>query len=403
MLELTLVFVVLWFCFDYLNLMIQRKTEPKGFDIEHTYAIDFGIKDEYKELYHLLSGKADNDTLTDIFVENSLRITEKLKQMPEIEDVCYSGNSKPYGFGNSYYSFKVDTVYAMALTKYVSSEYFNVFKIKVDKNPEYDWDNPASKQIIIGANDENNFGNRPIDEIKVVASGRDTLRIAGIANKFKYLDYERYSETAYLLMKRHKLIPYSYEGEISFRVKPSADVDFVDKFTNTIQDKLDIGPFYFINLTSYQKQKEAVLISWGYADNFKNIFFVILFIVINVFLGIFGTFWFRTQSRQSEIGLRCATGSSKKQIHGLIIGEALLMLVIASIAATIISLILGYYEIIGELGVPSVSKAGHFGIVHYLANYSVTIILLSIMALIGTYFPARQAMKIQPSEALRAE
>lgn len=404
MLELTLVFVVLWFCFDYLNLMVQRRMQPKGFDIEHTYTINFGIKDEYKDLYHSLTEREQNDSLIEVFVDNSMRIVERLKQMPAIEAVCFSSNSMPYGFGNAYNGYKVDSVNRNVLTRHVTPEYFDVFKINVDKISGYDWANRAAKQIIIGTNENGDFIDKPISEIStIIRNSNDTLKVTGIADKQKYLEYQRYAEIAFLPMAKHRLIPYPYECEISLRVKPSADVDFVRQFTSGIQDKLDIGPYYFINIMSYEKQKEATIIAWGYKDNFKNILFVILFIVINVFLGVFGTFWFRTQSRQSEIGLRCAVGSSKKQINGIILGESLLMLVLASIAATVIAMILGYYNVISGLGIPSVSFAGHFGIIHYIANYLATLVLLAIMVLVGTYFPARQAMQIQPSEALRAE
>ena len=63
-------------------------------------------------------------------------------------------------------------------------------------------------------------------------------------------------------------------------------------------------------------------------------------------LGILGTFYFRTQSRRSEIGLRIALGSSKRKIRSLIFTETLLLLFLASIVATILCMALRFADLI---------------------------------------------------------
>ena len=49
-----------------------------------------------------------------------------------------------------------------------------------------------------------------------------------------------------------------------------------------------------------------------------------------------GTFWFRTRHRRSEISLRMAMGSSRSRIRSRLLGEGLLLLVLAAIPALII-------------------------------------------------------------------
>lgn len=50
------------------------------------------------------------------------------------------------------------------------------------------------------------------------------------------------------------------------------------------------------------------------------------FMLINVFFGIIGTFWLRTQARQGEMGLRIALGSNRSQLSRLMNLEGLVLL-----------------------------------------------------------------------------
>ena len=63
---------------------------------------------------------------------------------------------------------------------------------------------------------------------------------------------------------------------------------------------------------------------------------IVIFFVFNVFIGLMGTFWFRTRHRRSEIALRMAMGSSRGRIRWQLLGEGLLLLALASIPALMI-------------------------------------------------------------------
>ena len=405
MLELLLVFVVMWFCYDYLNFMIRRYNQPIGHDVEHTYVLEFGMKDEYKEQYYSLSRSNETDSIQQLYADDGMLILERIKQMPYIESACFSQSALPYGNANSQYGFTIDSINESALTRIVSPEYFDVYKINVRKYPWYDWANSSANQLIISPDERGLFIKKAVDSVNEVGYGENNLlRVAGIANKLKFIDYQRYIQMVFLPIDKWATVPSNHDIDISIRVKPNADSDFIYKFKNDVQDKLDIGPYYFINIRSMEKQREYQILAYGYTDSIRNVAFVIAFIVINVFLGVFGTFWFRTQSRRSEIGLRCAIGSSKRQISSLILVESLLMLFIISIPATIISLFFSFFEVVNQLGVPSVyHNFNDLGLFYYISNYLGTMIVLAIMIFFGTYFPARQAMNIQPSDALRAE
>ena len=63
---------------------------------------------------------------------------------------------------------------------------------------------------------------------------------------------------------------------------------------------------------------------------------IVAFLLLNVFFGVTGTFWMRTQARRSETGLRMAVGASKGRVVFWLNTEGLLILLLALIPIIII-------------------------------------------------------------------
>ena len=122
----------------------------------------------------------------------------------------------------------------------------------------------------------------------------------------------------------------------------------------------------------------------------------IFFLLLNIFLGIIGTFWFRTQHRRAEIALRMALGSTRWGICGRLMGEGVLLLLISAIPALVVAWNLGYAELVEVTRMPF--TAGRFAI-----TVLGTFILIAGMIVIGIGYPARRAMSIEPAEALHEE
>lgn len=71
----------------------------------------------------------------------------------------------------------------------------------------------------------------------------------------------------------------------------------------------------------------------------------IAFFLLNVLLGVVGTFWYRTQQRSAEIGLRMAMGATRKGIFWQLVKEGLALLTVAFIPSAIIFANLLYMEV----------------------------------------------------------
>jgi putative ABC transport system permease protein len=123
---------------------------------------------------------------------------------------------------------------------------------------------------------------------------------------------------------------------------------------------------------------------------------VLGFLLMNIFLGVTGTFWFRTQQRRKEVALRMALGSSRKTVFFRLVCEGMGLLLLAAIPAVVIALNVGMAELVDVDKMPF--TAGRF-----LLAVLFTLLLMALMIIAGISYPARKAMNIQPAEALHDE
>ena len=193
-------------------------------------------------------------------------------------------------------------------------------------------------------------------------------------------------------------------SQIVFRVKPAADgPDYREKFLREIAPKLDTDNAFVADAAPYTEQQLQFEVMNGDTDKVNSQAVVVLFLLVNVFLGLIGTFWFRTRRRRSEIALRMAMGSTRGGVFRLLIGEGLLLLALVTLPAMVVCYNVGMAEFtIGRTSLISTWPI-EWSVIRFLAGSLGAWLLIALMVVIGIWFPARQAMKIEPAEALHEE
>lgn len=112
--ELILIFTILWFCCDYLSLVISRYMQPLGYDITNTYQVKIG------EIPSTIIGEVSEDEKIKAFQD----IVERLKSNPQIENVSLSNSALPYSGGMNFANYKVDSLVMSAMwNKRVSNSF----------------------------------------------------------------------------------------------------------------------------------------------------------------------------------------------------------------------------------------------------------------------------------------
>ena len=107
--------------------------------------------------------------------------------------------------------------------------------------------------------------------------------------------------------------------------------------------------------------------------------------------GIYGVMSYTVAQRRREIGVRVALGATRRQVFRIIVGEGLM--------TTAAGVLLG---VIAALALTRTVSGLLFGVTPTdpLTFVSV-IVMLTIVALLACYIPARRAMTVEPLEALR--
>jgi predicted permease len=110
-------------------------------------------------------------------------------------------------------------------------------------------------------------------------------------------------------------------------------------------------------------------------------------------LGLYGVISYSVTQRTQEIGIRMALGAQRGEVLGLVIGQGMIL---AGIGAGI--------GLAASVAFSSMLRSQLFEVSAFdPLTFSVTVLVLIVAALAGSYIPARRATKVDPMDALRYE
>lgn len=150
----------------------------------------------------------------------------------------------------------------------------------------------------------------------------------------------------------------------------------------------DLAPYWIKTLGEYQNQKRDRV------RLLSNVFigFAAIAIILAA-VGIYGVLVFATGQRNREIGLRRALGAHDRQVLGAVMRGALFQVGVGLLLGAMFAPLMGRALKEGLLGMPPDDPA----------VYSVVLVLLIVTSMLASWIPARRALRIQPSSALRCE
>lgn len=396
MLEYIVVFCVLWFCCDYLYFIGKSYLEDPGFDTHHTYLIRMGKKD-------IPAGEnEDNAAYVSLF-------EERVKRFPGIERLAISELSIPYTpvINANGYTYNADSAWIMMVYNRVTPDFFDVYRMKLQSGRTLNENDAITGTSLVITPDRNGnigmFGTGPFPakDIQVFKHQPHQWDVVGVYQKTKRGFYEPFNSTVYEALAP-KDIDLAYM-DISVRVKPEEEHNFAERFVADMRQQLFIGPYFLITVIPSREIEKATIDTYV-TDNLNSVLSVTAFLMVNIFLALIGTFWSRTQSRRSEIGLRIAMGASRRNVRNMMFTETLIMLLMTSILSTYICLNLSQTDLLKSLGIPLAQRANAgMGSAQDIINFLITIGFMAFISCLAVWYPARQSSGIPPAEALRDE
>jgi ABC-type antimicrobial peptide transport system permease subunit len=110
-------------------------------------------------------------------------------------------------------------------------------------------------------------------------------------------------------------------------------------------------------------------------------------------IGLYGVMAYRVARRTREIGIRIAIGAGRQSVVWMLVRETLLLVASGAAVGTLASFVANR-AIAGQL----------FGVTpRDPVAITVALSVLGIVSMVASYLPARQASRIDPVKALRAE
>ena len=110
-------------------------------------------------------------------------------------------------------------------------------------------------------------------------------------------------------------------------------------------------------------------------------------------VGIYGVISYSVLQQSHEIGIRMALGAGKGDVLKMVVGQGMLLAVFGVAVGLILAFVLSRFLASMVFGVSALDPATFMGVT----------LLLSAVAFLATYIPAKRATRIDPMIALRYE
>ncbi len=382
---------------------------PMGCDIDHVYQVDLGVYPTVSSQYD--TAFLDKERLSAAWVN----LLAELRAVPGVEEVALSHNSLPHQGNNSsidlfLYSEK-DGKREMVgerdhLRRGVTQGFFRV--LRVEKLNE---DCPSLAACIENPNDEIivsrtscatlGYEGREAELIgqRVHTSFRDTTRTAkvvGIAQDMRVDNYWMWDTQIFGLIPEANLgeTVGEYPGiEISLRVTPEADHLFAEHFMEDYAPKIQFGNFYMAGIRDLESNRYTFQQARRRSN--AHLYILTLFILATVLLGVIGAFWYRTQQRKEQIGIRLSMGDRPARLLNYYVLEGLVLLY----SSLPLAIAFSYFIVVYQMG-----NYYWLGIPWRLPlSVLCTYFIMSLAVWFGIWLPGHRAVRVPIAEAVKDE
>jgi putative ABC transport system permease protein len=283
--------------------------------------------------------------------------------------------------------------YPNAHTVTVSAGFFDAFHRPLLHGREFDADDTADSAMVVIVNEafvreyfpgENPVGRR-LREVE--PSTARALTIVGVAPNINHGMGWKDGDFAPTIYRPVTQLPWRFMT-VAIRTKgePTAYGNLLRNITQKLDP--DLAPYWIKTLEEFQTQKRDLL------RLLANVFtgFALISIILAA-VGIYGVLAFATGQRNREIGVRRALGAHDRQILGAVMRSALLQLAAGLGLGALLAPLMGRLLANALLGLSPDDPV----------VYSIVLVLLMVAALMASWIPARRALRVEPSSALRCE
>lgn len=410
--ELILVAILSWYIFDPVMVVTYERHLPLGYDADRLCMVSVGMLPQEAPGYEPQA--ADSASL----MQTYLNLVDRARQHPDVEQATpvlsfvYPG---AMGNGTSSFIAEGDSVAHTALfieflphTHFFETYGFQSGKGSMSAAQLSDLDNGdyyiMTEDLLEGMFRTHIYRNQRCWKV----NGTDTCYTAvkGTVKSCKYLSNKRPVPIVFMPLQNPDIRSSLDNMRIVVRLKEGVRMErFLHDFRSWMLRQLRIGNLYARELQSYDEINAAR----EFSDStvlYRRSLSIALFFLVNLCLGVIGTFWMQTRTRREEVGVMLSYGATPHRIRLLLLGEGTALTTLATFIGCFIYLQYAFSEGLNTgsslMEAVTPSWVDNFGLHFFLVSLMVYVILL-LVVWIGIYIPARRISSISPTEALRDE
>lgn len=383
--QLIIVGLVLW-VFSWQLLSIWNNYSSDGaFDYRNVYSATLNyIEDTSPAYVSQPEGHTVNDDLA--------LILSTMRSNRYVEEAAYGINALPYTFNFYGSTFKLpgDTVtpefhYNM---RRMSPEMLRVLRIRgvEGESTEELVKQLTNHKVIISQYEKDDFSEKYRGQAAMNSyDSSEVFNIGSVIKPFRRNDFEPQRGATVITSLDNQERP----NNIAIRLKEGATAR---QFLESLNlNDLHVGNVLVYDIKSLEARRESA--QCRYWNEIRTTVVGALFLLVIVFLGFIGTFWFRTRQRRSEVAVRKVNGATDGDIYRRLFSEGLMILVIALIVSIPLT-----YLIVAKLNLTR-------EFIDWLRwpSFIVSAAAMALMIIVGVWFPARNAVAVEPAEALHEE
>jgi putative ABC transport system permease protein len=348
--ELILVAILSWYIFDPVMVVTYERHLPLGYDADRLCMVTVGMLPQEAPGYEPQA--ADSASL----MQTYLNLVDRARQHPDVEQATpvlsfvYPG---AMGTGTSSFIAEGDSVAHTALfieflphTHFFETYGFQSGKGSMSAAQLSDLDYGdyyiMTEDLLEGMFRTHIYRNQRCWKV----NGTDTCYTAvkGTVKSCKYLSDKRPVPIVFMPLQNPDIRSSLDNMRIVVRLKEGVRMErFLHDFRPWMLRQLRIGNLYARELQSYDEINAAR----EFSDStvlYRRSLSIALFFLVNLCLGVIGTFWMQTRTRREEVGVMLSYGATPHRIRLLLLGEGTALTTLATFIGCFIYLQYAFSE-----------------------------------------------------------
>jgi hypothetical protein len=393
--ELVLVICVLWFLADLSYVDLRTYYSPLGYDITNTWRFKLSKLNPQSPSY------VPEEAYTSDQASDLLQLASHIRRHPKVEEVCITYYSCPYSLGNSWTSIcpvDGDTTLTSCQMRHVSLEYFDVFRVMdVEGNRVKPQLEGLHNPVVITKDLETEFFHEQSGRGRKIRFSEDEeeMPVAAVSAPVRPDEFTKSTPSFYVVGVNDIISDAGAENaELCVRMKQALSQDEMNLLLEEMGDRLTVNNLNVYGVRSIADIRKQLLKNRE-ADRIKRIS-LMGFMLVNVFFGVIGTFWLRTQHRRGETGIRIALGANRLVLKAGLYGEGLCLLML-TLPFTLLFAVNMYLADILD------TYRQSYTVLRFLLTFGGIYLVMGTMICLGIWFPVRKTIRLAPAEALHYE